>query len=74
MYLDQLDNQSYFIHYRSEAAGNFLVSSGPFASFPSVESLDASYEEFKRPKVMYVAASKPTWRIVMKIDTESLGW
>ena len=68
------ENQTYELRCRSKAPGRPLKFMTWYPDFPSEEDLFTCAELFKRPGLIYVAAAKPTWRIVWVFDRETEGW
>ena len=67
-------NQVYELRCRSNTPGRTLKLMNWYHDFPSEEVLFTNAELFKRPDKIYVAAAKPTWRIVWVFDRETEGW
>ena len=72
--LSQEENQSYELRCRSWVIGRRLKLMDWFPDFPTEEEVFICAELFKRPDKIYVAAIKPTWRIVWVFDRETVGW
>ena len=72
--LAQEEGQTYELRYRAAVPSQNTKLMNWSYDFPSEESLHDSAELFRRPDKIFVAAVKPTWRIVWVFDRETEGW
>ena len=72
--LDKQEHQIFELRCRSKTPGRHLKLMMWYPEFPPEEALFTNAQLFKRPEKIYVAAIKPTWRIVWVFDRETEGW
>lgn len=71
--LDHVRNQEYELRCRLDKPGRPLMQARCLA-FPSVEEVESFALSWDLPKKIFVAATKPTWRVAWVFERQNGGW